>query len=212
MNTLPTIFSYVIARDFGFAPNPFHGYCTLACCKPKIRDSASLGDWVIGTGSKSYGLSCKLVYAMKVSEVLSFQQYWSDPRFITKRPNIRGSYKWAYGDNIYHKNPHSGRWVQEDSHHSHEGGKHNLRNIVHDTKIDRVLIAEEFWYWGGKARYIPRQFLAAEENICKTGQGHRNRFSDGLVRRFIAWVTTLPDKGFIGAPAEYSKIRAFMRH
>ena len=31
------LFSYVVARDFAFAPNPFHGYCTLATCKPIIR-------------------------------------------------------------------------------------------------------------------------------------------------------------------------------
>lgn len=42
------LYSYVVARDFGFAPNPFHGYCTLATCKPDIRATASVGDWVIG--------------------------------------------------------------------------------------------------------------------------------------------------------------------
>ena len=45
--------SYVVARDYGFAPNPFFGVCTLATCKPKIRSAAKLGDWVMGTGSKT---------------------------------------------------------------------------------------------------------------------------------------------------------------
>src|SRR5712671_5339411 len=31
------LYSYVVARDFGFAPNPFFGVCTLATCKPDIR-------------------------------------------------------------------------------------------------------------------------------------------------------------------------------
>ena len=31
------LFSYVVATDSGFAPNPFFGLCTLACCKPAIR-------------------------------------------------------------------------------------------------------------------------------------------------------------------------------
>ena len=35
-----TLFSYVIEHDLGFAPNPFHGVCTLACCKPQIRKIA----------------------------------------------------------------------------------------------------------------------------------------------------------------------------
>ena len=31
------VYEYVMTSDSGFAPNPFHGACTLACCKPKIR-------------------------------------------------------------------------------------------------------------------------------------------------------------------------------
>jgi hypothetical protein len=37
-----TVFSYVVAKDGGFAPKPFHAFCTLACCKPKIRETASV--------------------------------------------------------------------------------------------------------------------------------------------------------------------------
>jgi len=43
-----SVFSYVVKNDGGFAPNPFHGSCTLACCKPKIRNVASAGDIVVG--------------------------------------------------------------------------------------------------------------------------------------------------------------------
>ena len=35
-----TLYSYTVAADTGFAPNPFHGFCTLACCKPGIRRTA----------------------------------------------------------------------------------------------------------------------------------------------------------------------------
>lgn len=31
------LFSYIVACDSGFSPNPFWGICTLACCKPRIR-------------------------------------------------------------------------------------------------------------------------------------------------------------------------------
>ena len=27
------IYAYVVTHDNGFAPNPFHGFCTLATCK-----------------------------------------------------------------------------------------------------------------------------------------------------------------------------------
>jgi hypothetical protein len=63
------LFTYVIARDFGFAPNPFHGVCTLATCKPGIRKSASVGDWILGIGGKKLGLMHrKCILLMKVSE------------------------------------------------------------------------------------------------------------------------------------------------
>ena len=47
------LFSYVLRFDDGAAPNPFGGICTLTICKPAIRRSASVGDWIIGTGSKN---------------------------------------------------------------------------------------------------------------------------------------------------------------
>jgi hypothetical protein len=45
-----TLYSYVVAHDFGFAPNPFDGLCTLATCKPDIRKKAAVGDYIVGTG------------------------------------------------------------------------------------------------------------------------------------------------------------------
>lgn len=35
-------YSYVVARDFGFAPNPFNGFLTLATCKPKSENGLKL--------------------------------------------------------------------------------------------------------------------------------------------------------------------------
>ena len=131
------LFSYVVALDFGFAPNPFHGYCTLATCKPRIRKAADVGDWVLGTGTKPSGRANRAVFAMRVTEALSFDCYWSDARFHAKRPNLKGSKKQAFGDSIYHRE--SGEWIQEDSHHSLLHGEANLKNVERDTSADRVL-------------------------------------------------------------------------
>src|SRR5712691_6687179 len=89
MGGLPKIYSYVVARDFGFAPNPFHGVCTLATCKPRVRKAAHLGDWVVGTGSAGRKRAGFLVFAMKVEEALTFDEYWTDERFFQKRANLR---------------------------------------------------------------------------------------------------------------------------
>ena len=75
---------YVLKHDSGFAPNPFHGWCTLACCKPTIRRKARPGDWIVGITPRD--LDNRLAYAMKVDESLTFEEYGSDRRFKAKRP------------------------------------------------------------------------------------------------------------------------------
>ena len=52
--------------------------CSLAICKPGIRSTARKGDWVAGLGSRnadSGDLSGRLVYAMRVEEVVSLREY-----------------------------------------------------------------------------------------------------------------------------------------
>ena len=153
------LFSYVVARDYGFAPNPFYGYCTIATCKQKIRRIASEGDWVLGTGSKSRQRADRVVFAMRITDTLDFDDYWSDPRFLSKRPNLQGSRKQAFGDNIYHRVSDSSRWLQENSHHSYSDGTANPHNIEQDTSADRVLISNDFAYWGGSGPELPPRLV-----------------------------------------------------
>jgi hypothetical protein len=195
------LYSYVVARDYGFAPNPFYGVCTLATCKPVIRNSARISDWIIGTGSKTLGLDRMLVFAMRVAEILTYDQYWRDERFAQKRPNLRGSLKQAYGDNIYHRDPETGRWVQADSHHSCPDGSPNQDNICRDTKSQNVLVATEFAYWGGTGPLIPAKFRRiGSERIC-CGRGHKCNFSEGFAEAFVTWIQSLNCQAYLGRPA-----------
>lgn len=194
----PKLYSYVVAWDYGFAPNPFHGFCTLATCKPQIRRTARVGDWIVGTGSKVKGLQDRIVYAMLVSEAMPFDEYWRDPRFRIKRPNLYSSISRAAGDNIYHRNP-SGEWQQADSHHSYAYGRPNCANIRRDTSVDRVLIATDFAYWGGSGPALPR---FAGVDIRKDGQAHKCHFPVEAIAEFIAWFRALPEKGVLGDPAD----------
>jgi hypothetical protein len=198
------LYSYVVARDFGFAPNPFHGFCTLATCKPNIRQTAQVGDWIIGTGSKTKGRDGHLIYAMQVAESLTFEQYWGDPRFAAKRPDLRGSRKRAFGDNIYHPAA-DGTWLQENSHHSLRDGSLNRRNVEHDTRVDRVLVGARFCYWGADGPEIPRRFRDFDGvDICLGRQGHRCNFPPKLVEKFVAWLETIWDEGHVGRPTAWS--------
>jgi len=92
---------YVIDHDLGFAPNPFHGVCSLAACKPRIRSSAQIGDVIVGLGSKKNGLQGRMIYWMRVSEITRFDHYWNDTRFRHKKPDMRGSLLKRYGNNIF---------------------------------------------------------------------------------------------------------------
>lgn len=82
------LFSYVVAHDRDFAPNPFFGYCTPACCKPAIRRTATKGDRVVGLTPKAKG--SRIVYVMGVTEKLSFDEYGRGKRFRTRREEDRG--------------------------------------------------------------------------------------------------------------------------
>ncbi len=198
------LYSYIVARDFGFAPNPFYGICTLATCKPKIRAAAQVGDWVVGTGSKTLGLDGHVVYAMQISEILTYDEYWADARFKCKRPNLRGSLKQAYGDNIYHRDRSSSEWIQADSHHSQEDGSPNQLNITHDTQSETVLVGKEYYYWGNSGPIIPNKFRSYDGyDVCHSGQGHKCNFPDSMVTQFIAWLRSSGDRGMLGEPAEF---------
>lgn len=146
------LYTYTITRDFGFAPNPFHGFCSLATCKPRIRKAARIGDWVMGIGGTSLGAAKrKCIFLMKVTEKNGFQNYWSDRRFSLKKPLRNGSRVQMLGDNIYHKGPDDS-WIQEDSHHSNPDGSPNPVNIKRDTgQSDQVLISNYFIYYGSQA-------------------------------------------------------------
>ncbi|MGE3636581.1 MAG: hypothetical protein AB7P00_42145, partial [Sandaracinaceae bacterium] len=58
------IYRYVVRVDAGTAPRPHGGVCSLAICKPRIRATAEVGDWVICFRSREPG---QVIYAMKVT-------------------------------------------------------------------------------------------------------------------------------------------------
>lgn len=193
------VYTYIVARDFGFAPNPFGRYCTLCTCKPKIRKNALVGDWVIGTGAVGrYGLKGQLIYAMRIDEKITFNEYWEDPRFQYKKPIFNGSLKQCFGDNIYFQKE-SGEWVQKHSHHSYEDGSTNTYNLNRDTKWDFVLISERFYYFGTKNVEIPAHLKA---DACKDRQGEK-RIPVEPANELIDWIETNFQPGMIGIPLEF---------
>lgn len=187
-------YSYVIPRDYGFAPNPYFDYCTLATCKPVIRRCAQVGDWVAAYGAARTSLREKLVVLMKVKEIMSFDEYWEDERFKSKRPVFNKGVMHMYGDNIYH---HTGeQWMQEPSHHSMVDGSINYANLNRDTQTDRVLIAEEFYYFGNNAISIPKRF----DVLIGRGRNHIVCKDETVIKEFITYIRGNCDRKIYGIP------------
>ncbi|WP_342782351.1 hypothetical protein [Roseimicrobium gellanilyticum] len=180
------LFMYVVDRDFGFAPNPFHGKCTLATCKPKLRKSAEIGDWVIGVGGGRLKASGKCIFAMRVTEKLTFNDYWLNPVFHDKRPIRNGSKKMMVGDNIYHRDPGRQVWTQADSHHSNEDGSVNEHNLANDTQVDAVLVSNHFYYFGQAAPDLPPPIVKALG--YKNKRGYRRFDLEGPARLLVDWL------------------------
>lgn len=126
----PRVFLYLLDHDTGYAPNPFHGWCTLAGCKPQIRRSAGIGDWVVGVTPKADGH--RVAYVMQVKVKFEIAKYHRDHRFRRKRrpPRPRSIIE-ACGDNL-------------------------VRPRDPDPNAAFVLAAKRFAYYGSKPRDWPR--------------------------------------------------------
>lgn len=202
---LMNYYSYLIEHDFGLAPNPFGGYCTLTVCKPVIRKSSNLkvGDWIIGTGSKALSrtfgktLNHHLIYAMQVSEVMPIDNYWNDLRFRGKKPILNGPLPLIYGDNFYHKDT-NGNWIQEDSAHSNIDGTPNLKHLKTDISGCNSLISEHFFYFGQSAPLLPTKL----RNICHSGIGQK-LLPPALGAEFVSWLTNHFQPKIYGKPINW---------
>lgn len=202
----PAVYSYVVRYDSAFAPNPFYGYCTLATCKPRIRARAQVGDWLVGSGSgnKAVRRAGYLVYAMQVTEALTFEAFDADERFSKKKPFRRGSRKQSCGDNIYFRDPVTGAWGQRDSFHSQDDGTLNEEHVRRDTRVNRVLVSDRYVYFGGEGPLLPKKLQARDGRaLTKAGIGE-SRFDDpALVADLAAWIAGLGVTGYQGRPFEW---------
>lgn len=180
----PKIYRYVVAYDGGTAPRPFDGVCSLAICKPRIRATAEVGDWIIGFRSRRPG---EVLYAMRVTERLTLGQYWQDARFHNRRPgNVHRP------DNIYR--PGTGGMLEQVP-----NDVHAPEHAAKDCRGKNVLLSDRFWYFGGNSVPLPNDLL----HLVHTTQGHavhRNRKPDdvALLRH---WLAAWP-QGMLGKPVD----------
>jgi len=177
------VYSYVVASDSGFAPNPFDGYCTLACCKPDIRRTARVGDWIVGMTPRSRGI----VYAMHVTEKMGYADFWTDSRFRSRRPTpAAGTIRERCGDNIYRPLPEGG-FLQLPSGHSNPDGTEHPGMKKRDLSGRWALVSDRFAYFGEEAPDLPEPL-----DFMRVGRGHRCRLTPEQVAKAVSFIESLP--------------------
>jgi hypothetical protein len=140
------VWTYVMTVDGGGAPNFDPPCATLAICKPRIRLGAEPGDAVLAfTGQRLGPEPHAVCWAGVIAEKLTFEDYWRDSRFKSKKPG-----KSVTPDNIY-------RPI--------EGGLLQVRNRTHvpedfsrDTNGRFVLVFGQHWYYGPGGPILPDHF------------------------------------------------------
>lgn len=175
------LYSYCIPYDDGAAPNPFWGTCTLAICKPVIRRTAHLGDWVVGTGSVNTNTAGRVVYAMEVTATRSMADYdaWTQRQLQRKVPDWSSrDHRRRLGDSIYDFSVTPPRQRR---------GVHDPGNVEVDLGGKNVLISDHFYYFGDHAVALPPELLA----IVKQGQGHRSWSNEAYADTFVRWIEGL---------------------
>ena len=204
------LFSYVVRYDSGFAPNPFYNFCTLATCKPQIRKSANIGDWIVGIGSADRKIlqGGKMVYAMEVAKVISFQEYFNGEEYQRKKPIVNGSRSKARGDNIYHKTKKG--WRQLNSFHSNKDGTPNKGHVENDTSVDKVLLGYRYIYFGKDAPNIPEHLESNGKQLANGGRGYCKFSLDDdvkMIMNFFMWYQSFEKNGLVGFPFDWGEGR-----
>lgn len=182
----PTLYSYVVDHDTGHAPNPYFCVCTLCRCKYRkspqkprnVVELAERGDWIVGTGGADPRRSAghgRLIYAMRVDEKLTREEYYADRRFSKKkRPVENGTDVETRGDNLPSANDF-------------------------EKYGQFALISRNFYYFGASAVCIPKRFCCSLE---KKGPGFKKRFDSAFVRKFVEWLEKNHEPGRHGKPCE----------
>lgn len=199
-------FRYKMHHDFGLAPNPFGGVMTLAVCKGNIRKNRHLeiGDWIIGTGSKKMRRLNKLIFAMKVEGKMTFDEYWDNPEYAFKKPNINGSLVQMYGDNFYHTDKNTGKVIQEKCAHSNNDNSQNEKHTARDARGKYVLYSRHFYYFGDQSPKVPKEFI----DVCCTVRDYSYKdISEEKINSFVKWLEENYEQGINGDPCNWGEFK-----
>lgn len=183
---LARFYRYVLVSDDGVAPCVDNNLLTLATCKPVIRRTARVGDWVAGYMPKAQG-SELLVWMAQIGEKLNHFEY--EEKFRGRR------------DAAYRLNGHGEPERVYPDYHTDEKDKKK------DLSAD-VLIFDPTatWYFGSE----PKQPPAKLAGLKPAGQGHRVNFRiESDLQQFLEWLSSIGPSGFYAKPLQAEQDSCF---
>ena len=127
------------------------------------------------------------MYAMKVDEILHFDDYYRDPRFKQKKPVKNGQWPKPLGDNMYHFDD-NGHWRQHPT-------NFHTDLLEKDTTNPYVFIANEFYYFGKNrpVQQLPKPADALEQywlarKVARGTKYFRDSEYPAECRSFVEWL------------------------
>ncbi len=158
----PNIYVYKCVIDDGTAPCVDRGLLSMTVCKPKVRTSATVGDIVVAFGTNAQPAPNRLVYAAKITELVTGGRYFVEPKYQTRK------------DCIYKRTPH-GTLKLVPSASAHNTGTHT-KDIGSPPAYPNAiaLISNDFRYFGGAGTDEWKEHAPHLKKMVELlGQGHR---------------------------------------
>lgn len=159
---MPKFYFYKLTVDDGSAPCVQNDFLSLAICKPMIRSTADVGDFILGFAANSLSPDNRLIYVARVTDKLTGGAYWAGRRFADREDCI---YEWRRSMLI----------LRPDAKH-HRQTSYLERDLGPHPFYSRgsVLVSDDFRYFGaaGTCAYKD-QFPLIKEAVERLGQGHR---------------------------------------
>lgn len=208
------VFTYKVKDDSGFAPNPFGGILTLATAKPYIRKYKKIGDWVAGFTSNKINKKVnkevydfqRLIYLMKITDKITFEDYWNDEIFDNRKPKDIESdtIMERIGDNIY--KPLKDHPSSFDDFEQIENLYHNTEKLKEfDLKGEYVLISNKFYYFGDNPLDIPHN-LAPKIPTGQAAHGFDGFKNNNKKKEaFLSWMESNFKIGIYDRPHNWFK-------
>ncbi|MGC9779578.1 MAG: hypothetical protein HZR80_10085 [Candidatus Heimdallarchaeota archaeon] len=147
----------------------------------------------------------RLVYAFKVKEVLTFEEYYKKPCFSDKRRKFASSHLGTFGDNNLHSHKicdkdHSKHYI-EDPIVEFSNGKliEKSCQITLVINVDNVLISgkNQFYYFGCFAPKI----LGNLDEYFKKGIRNRTIRDERIINEIVRRIEEISDPGIHGFPS-----------